>query len=164
MKLKSSLFALALIGCLPAMTVGAETSFDEQAYAGATKADVWKAVMNSLAANDLPVVGADFERGKIRVRQHNYLNRRWAACPNIDRQSFDPLSPANLGIRSSPLYRGVDLRLEITETATGTRLALDPRFTNVGRDVNRRSFSFQFRCQSTGVLEQVLFSAAGESL
>lgn len=163
MKLISPLFALVLIGCMPAMTAGAGTAFDQQAYAGATKADVWNAVMTSLAVNDLPVVGADFERGKIRARQHGYLDRRWAACPTVDRRSFDPLSPANLGVRSSPLYRGVDLRLEITETATGIRLALDPRFSDVGRDGGRRNFAFQFRCRSTGVLEQVLFSAAGAS-
>ena len=100
------------------------------------------------------------DRARCASGNTNYLNRRWAACPNIDYRSFNPLSPANIGVRTSPLYRGVDLRLEITATETGTRLAMDPRFFDVGRDGGRREYAFQMRCQSTGVLEKVLFDAA----
>lgn len=162
MKPIPSLFALILISCAPVTEAGTERPLAEQVYSGATKAEVWEAVMSSLEAHDLPVVAADFDRGKIRARQHGYLNRRFAACPNIDIRSFDPLSPANLRVRSSPLYRGVDLRLEITGTETGTRLALDPRYTDVDRDDGRREFAIQIRCRSTGVLEQKLFDAADD--
>jgi hypothetical protein len=105
------------------------------------------------------VVAADFEQGVIRARQHNYLNQAWASCWPAHRRSFDPTHGSNLRVRSSPLYRGVDLRLEITETPSGVRLALDPHYSNVGRDTQRRRFAFQIPCQSTGVLEQELFTA-----
>lgn len=163
MKSMMTLLALLLTGCAPLAEAGTRELPVQRIYADATKAEVWDAVMTSLRANDLPVVAADFRQGKIRVRQHNYLNGRWAACPNIDRRSFDPLAPANLGIRTAPLYRGVDLRLEITATKTGTRLALDPRFFDVGRDDGRRAFAFQTRCRSTGILEQALIDAAAGS-
>ncbi|MEM7041328.1 MAG: hypothetical protein AAF543_00820 [Pseudomonadota bacterium] len=160
MKPIAAALALALFGCAPTTDAGAEQPVAERIYAGANKADVWKAVVNALDANDLPVVAADVERGKIRVRQHNYLDRRFAACPSLDSRSFDPVSPVNLGVRSAPLYRGTDLRIEITETETGIRLALDPRYTDVGRDYGRREFALQIRCRTTGVLEQALFTAA----
>jgi hypothetical protein len=155
--------ALAMLGCVPAFQVDAGGPGVERVYAEATKAEVWQAVMTSLEANDIPVVASDFERGKIRARQHNYLNGRWAACPSLDGPDFDPLSPANLRGRAWPLYRGVDLRLEIVGTETGTQLALNPRYYNVGRDYGRRAFAIQVRCRSTGVLEHVLFKAAGKS-
>ncbi len=161
MKSKTILLALLLIGSLPMTEAGSDELPVQQVYPHATKAEVWQSVMASLRAQDLPVVANDFERGKIRVRQHNYLDARWAACPTIDRVSFDPLSPVNLGIRSAPLYRGTDLRLQVTETATGTQLALDPRYSDVGRDYGRRRFAVQIACRSTGVLEQALFTAAG---
>lgn len=161
MKLSLPALALIIIGCLPTAEAGTPQLYAEQGFSGTTKAEVWKAVMTSLEENDLPVVAADFERGKIRVRQHNYLDGRFAACPNIDRRNVNPLSPANLGSRSWPLYRGVDLRLEISGTETGTRLSLDPRYYDVGRDDGRRAFAIQIRCRSTGVLEQILFTAAG---
>lgn len=161
MKSISLLLPLILTACVSTTEAGTRGPLAEHVYASASKADVWQAVMASLEENDLPVVAADFERGKIRARQHNYLDRRFAACPNLDNRSFDPLSPANLRGRSWPLYRGVDLRLEITGTETGTRLSLDPRYTDVGRDYGRRDFAIQVRCRSTGVLEQALFSAAG---
>lgn len=160
MKSISALVALTLIGCMPAIHVGADELGVEQVYAGTTKAEVWKAVLDSLETNDIPVVASDFERGKIRARQHNYLNGLWAACPNLDRANVDPLAPANLRGRSWPLYRGVDLRLEITGTETGTQLLLDPRYYNVGRDYGRREFAIQVPCRSTGVLEHALFTAA----
>ena len=160
MKSMTVLLALLLMSGAAITKAGSEELPVRQVYAHMTKAEVWQSVMAGLRANDLPVVGADFQRGKIRVRQHNYLDNRWAACPNIDRVRFDPLSPVNIGIRSAPLYRGVDLRLEVTETATGTQLALDPRYTDVSRDYGRRSFAVQIRCRSTGVLEQILFKAA----
>ncbi|MDH3660724.1 MAG: hypothetical protein OEU92_12000 [Alphaproteobacteria bacterium] len=161
MKSISPLLALMLAACISTTEAGTRGLSAEQVYAGTSKAEVWQAVMKSLEANDLPVVAADFERGKIRARQHNYLDVRFAACPNLDNRSFDPLSPANFGVRSAPLYRGVDLRLEISETETGTRLSLDPRYYNVGRDLGRREFAIQIHCRSTGVLEQALFTAAG---
>ena len=159
MKSTTLLLALLLTGA-PMTQAGSEQLPVQQVYPHATKTEVWQSVMAGLRANDLPVLAADFERGKVRVRQHNYLDSRWAACPTVDQVSFDPLSPVNLGIRSAPFYRGTDLRLEITETATGTQLALDPRFSDVGRDYGRRSFAFQIRCRSTGVLEQALLTAA----
>ncbi len=134
-------------------------SLFERLYVDASKAEVWQAVMASLAANDLPVVGADFERGKIRARQHNYLNAQWASCFDGSYRSFDPTHPTNLNVRSAPLYRGVDIRLEVTETDNGTRLALNPHYYDVDRDTRRREFAFQVPCRSTGVLEQVLFDA-----
>ena len=134
-------------------------SLFERLYVGTGKAEVWQAVMASLAANDLPVVGADFERGKIRARQHNYLNAQWASCYDGSHRSFDPTHPTNLNVRSAPLYRGVDIRLEITETTKGTRLALNPHYYDVDRDSQHREFAFQVPCRSTGVLEQVLFDA-----
>ncbi|MGI9417271.1 MAG: hypothetical protein ACR2RA_05470 [Geminicoccaceae bacterium] len=161
MKRTASFFALMLTGCAPVTEAGIDNPRAERIFAGATKTEVWQAVMTSLEASDLPVVAADFDQGKIRARQHNYLDRRWAACPSPDLRSFDPLSPVNLGARSSPLYRGVDLRLEVAETETGTRLALDPRYSDVGRDDGRSTFAFQISCRSTGVLEQTLFTAAG---
>lgn len=163
MKLTTPLLALMLTGCIPATEAGTRPPLSERVYLGSTKAEVWQSVMTSLEANDIPVVAADYDRGRIRARQHNYLNGRFAACPNIDRRSFDPLSPANLGIRAAPLHRGVDLRVEIAGTATGTRLSLDPRYTHVGRDDGRRAFAFQIDCRSTGVLEQTLFNAASGS-
>ncbi len=155
--------ALAVLGGLTALPVSAGGLGAERVYSGATKAEVWQAVISSLEANDIPVVASDFEHGKIRARQHNYLDGRWAACPSLDAPNFNPLSPANLRGRSWPLYRGVDLRLEITGTETGTQLALDPRYYNVGRDYGRREFAIQVRCRSTGILEQMLFSAASKS-
>lgn len=134
-------------------------SLFERLYVGAGKAEVWQAVMASLAANDLPVVGADFQRGKIRARQHNYLNAQWASCFDGSYRSFDPTHSTNLNVRTAPLYRGVDIQLEVTETAKGTRLALNPHYYNVDRDTRRRKFAFQVPCRSTGVLEQVLFDA-----
>ncbi len=162
MKSVTTLLALLLIGSAPMNEASSEDLRVREVYPHVTKAEAWQSVMAGLSANDLPVTSADFERGNIRVRQHNYLDNRWAACPNIDRLSFDPLSPVNINIRSAPLYRGVDLRLEITETATGTQLALDPRYSDVGRDYGRRAFAFQVRCRSTGVLEQILFTAVGK--
>ncbi|MEM8951836.1 MAG: hypothetical protein AAGA21_00565 [Pseudomonadota bacterium] len=159
MKLTATILTLTLIALVPAAEAGAKRLVAEQAFSGTTKAEAWKAVMASLEANDLPVIASDFERGQIRVRQHNYLDRRFAACPSLDNRNFNPLSPSNIGARSWPLYRGVDLRLEITGTATGTRLALDPRYYNVGRDEGRREFAVQVRCRSTGVLEKILFTA-----
>lgn len=160
MKSIAAMVTLMLIGWVPVAQAGSGSSpLIERSFAGQSKAELWAAVLASLRHNDIPVVAADFKRGKIRARQHNYLNGRWAACPNLDRRSFDPASPANLGVRSAPLYRGVDLRLEITKTATGTQLALDPRYYNVGRDDGRRAFAIQVRCRSTGVLEQTLFTA-----
>lgn len=155
--------ALAMLGCLTALPVNAGGLGVERVYSGTTKAEVWEAVIASLEANDIPVVASDFERGKIRARQHNYLNGHWAACPSIDAPNFNPLSAANLRGRAWPLYRGVDLRLEITGTATGTQLALAPRYYNVGRDYGRREFAIQVRCRSTGILEQLLFNAASKS-
>lgn len=155
--------ALTVMSCVSAAQVNAGNPNIERVYTGATKADVWQAVVASLEANDIPVIASDFDRGKIRARQHNYLDGRWAACPNLDTANFDPLSPVNLRARTWPLYRGVDLRLEITGTETGTQLALDPRYYNVGRDYGRREFAVQVRCRSTGILEQALFNAAGKS-
>ncbi|MEM9441706.1 MAG: hypothetical protein AAGA73_14765 [Pseudomonadota bacterium] len=155
--------ALTVMSCVSAAGVKADEPSIERVFKGATKDDVWQAVVSSLEANDIPVVASDFDRGKIRARQHDYLDGRWAACPDLDATNFDPLSPANLRSRTWPLYRGVDLRLEITGTETGTQLALDPRYYDVGRDFGRREFAVQVRCQSTGVLEQALFNAAGES-
>lgn len=155
--------ALMLLGCVHTTKADTERFAEEQAYPGKTKAAVWQAVMASLERHDLPVTASDFERGKIRARQHNYLNGRWAACPSLDQRSFNPLAPANLRARSWPLYRGVDLRLQIVETETGTQLTLDPRYYNVGRDYGRlRDFAVQVPCQSTGVLEHALFTAAGK--
>ena len=159
MKLSLSILAVTLIALVPAAEAGTKRPLAEEAFSGTTKAEAWEAVMASLEANDLPVVASDFKRGKIRVRQHNYLDRRFAACPRLDNRNVNPLSPSNLGARSWPLYRGVDLHLEITGTATGTRLALDPRYYNVDRDYGRRDFAVQVRCRSTGVLEQILFTA-----
>ena len=160
--MRSVLPGLALI-LLTALPVTAGGVGVERDYSGVTKAEVWEAVISSLEANDIPVIASDFERGKIRARQHNYLNGLWAACPSLDTPNFNPLSPANLRGRAWPLYRGVDLRLEITGTATGTQLALDPRYYNVGRDYGRREFAIQVHCRSTGILEQVLFKAASQS-
>lgn len=135
----------------------------QRVYPDASKADVWQAVMTDLASHDLPIVTADFERGKIRARQHNYLNTAWARCASTYRRSFDPTHTTNLRARSAPIYRGVDLRLEIVETAMGTTLSLSPSYSNVGRDHGRRAFAFQIPCQSTGVLEQALFTASGNA-
>lgn len=154
-----SILALALIGSVATMDAGAEPSSVERTYVGTSKAEVWQAVVTTLEANGLPVTAESFEHGEIRARRHDDFERRWAACPKLDTRSFDPLSPANLGVRSSPLYRGVDLRLEITETTTGTRLTLDPRYFDVGRDNGRRAFAVQISCRSTGVLEQALFTS-----
>ncbi len=155
------LIALSLAGCASTSEADGRDLLAQRTFLGADKAEVWEAVLANLRANDIPVVVADFERGRIRARQHNYLNERWAACTDLDRRNFDPLSPANLGIRSAPLYRGVDLKVEVKETATGTRLALDPRYTDVGRDYGRREYAVQIRCRSTGILEQALFTAIG---
>jgi hypothetical protein len=155
--------ALAFVICASASGAENLNPYAHRTFTDATKADVWQSVIASLSTHDLPVVSADFKHGKIRARQHNYLNALWASCPPIDRRSFDPIATSNLGIRSAPLYRGVDLRLEVIETETGTQLSLDPRYYNVGRDNGRREFSFQTRCQSTGVLENALFNAAGSS-
>jgi hypothetical protein len=163
MKPSLPILALMLIGSTSALQAGTERWGAEQLYSGKSKETVWQAVMASLEVNDIPVVASDFEQGRIRARQHNYLDGRWAACPNLDRRSVDPLSAANLGARSWPVYRGVDLKLEISGTATGTQLALDPRYYTVGRNYGRqRDFAVQVRCQSTGVLEHALFTAAGE--
>lgn len=160
MKSIVTVLALLMTGCSFVSLADTQELPLKHTYTDSTKAEVWENVLASLRANDLPVTASDFRRGKIRVRQYNYLNYRWAACPNIDIRSFDPLSPANFGIRASPLYRGVDLRLEIIGTEAGTRLSMDPRFFDVGRDGGRREYAFQMRCQSTGVLERTLFRAA----
>lgn len=162
MKLNLPILALTLIASVSSAEAGTRSLLAEQAIAGTTKAEAWQAVMASLEANDLPVVASDFERGSIRVRQYNYLDHRFAACPTLDNRDFDPLSSTNLRARSWPLYRGVDLRLEITGTETGIRLALDPRYYDVGRDYGRREFAVQISCRSTGVLEQALFSAVSD--
>lgn len=137
-----------------------DASSVQRIYPGASKAAIWQSVMTSLGRQDLPVVASDFEHGKIRARQHNYLNRAWASCAPTYRRSFDPIHPTNLRVRSSPIYRGVDLKLEIAETAEGAILSLTPSYSNVGRDDGRRAFAFQMPCQSTGVLEQTLFAAS----
>lgn len=135
----------------------------QRVYPGVSKAELWQSVMTSLANHDLPVVASDFERGKIRARQHNYLNRAWAHCASINRRTFSPTDVTNLRARSAPIYRGVDLKLEILETADGALLALTPRYSNVDRDYGRRSFALQIPCQSTGILEQALFTASDHS-
>lgn len=134
----------------------------QRVYDGVGKSEVWQSVMASLKKQDLPVVASDFERGKIRARQHNYLNAAWASCPNSYTRFFDPAHPTNLNLRSSPLYRGVDLKLEIAETAGDTTLSLKPSYTNAVSDTRRRTFAFQVSCKSTGILEQTLFAAAGD--
>lgn len=161
-RLLIALMAPLLVGCISVGLAEPREPPFQKIYPQAGKTEVWQSVMASLAKSDLPVVGADFERGRIRARQHNYLNAHWASCPDTNLRSFDPTHPTNLRARSWPLYRGVDLRLEITETAEGTRLTLDPRYYNVGRDSGRREFAFQVPCRSTGILEQVLFSAPAE--
>lgn len=135
----------------------------QQVYPGVSKAELWQSVMKSLANHDLPVVASDFERGKIRARQHNYLNRAWAHCASTNRRSFSPTNVTNLRSRSAPIYRGVDLMLEILDTADGALLALTPRYSNVDRDYGRRSFAFEVPCQSTGILEQALFAASDKA-
>ncbi|MEZ5933801.1 MAG: hypothetical protein R3F54_17985 [Alphaproteobacteria bacterium] len=164
MKPSLPILAMMLIGGASTLQAGTERWGTEQVYSGKSKESVWQAVIASLEANDIPVVASDFEHGRIRATQSDYLDERWAACPNLDRRDVDPLAPANLGTRSWPLYRGVDLQLEITGTETGTQLALDPRYYTVGRDYGRqRDLAVQVRCRSTGVLEHALFTAAGDN-
>ncbi len=160
--------AMGVIGVL--LSSGMSISFaapgassNQRVYPGVDKAKVWQSVMLSLAQQDLPVVTADFDHGKIRARQHDYLNTAWAHCAPGYRRSFDPTHASNLRVRSAPLYRGVDLKLDISETAEGTTLSLDPSYTNVGRDTQRREFAFQTPCRSTGILEQILFAAPGDA-
>lgn len=148
-----------LSSCISIGLADAGASSIQRTYPGLSKDDVWQSVMTRLAEQDIPVVASDFERGKIRARQHNYLNAAWASCVPGYHRSFDPTHVSNLRARSSPLYRGVDLRLEIVESDEGTILSLSPRYSTVDRDTQRRQFAFQIPCQSTGVLEQVLFSA-----
>ena len=157
-------FVMGIIGLL--MSSAASTGFaspgassNQRVYPGVDKAEVWQSIMLSLAEHDLPVVTADFDHGKIRARQHDYLNAAWAHCAPSYRRSFDPTHATNLRARSAPLYRGVDLKLDISETAGGTILSLEPSYTNVGRDTRRREFAFQIPCRSTGILEQILFTA-----
>jgi len=163
--MKSTVFAIVIsFSFLLSSTISigsadAGTSSIQRTYLGISKDDVWQSVMTRLAEQDIPVVASDFERGKIRARQHNYLNTAWASCASGHRRSFDPTHVTNLRARSSPLYRGVDLRLEIVETDQGITLSLNPRYSNVTRDTQRRAFAFQIPCRSTGVLEQTLFAA-----
>ena len=165
--MKSTVFAIVasflLSGCISIGLADAGEPSVQRNYLGLSKAEVWQSVMTRLAEQDIPVVASDFERGKIRARQHNYLNAAWASCVPGYHRSFDPTHVTNLRARSWPLYRGVDLRVEIIETDQGTTLSLKPRFSNVDRDSQRREFAFQIPCQSTGVLEQALFSAPREA-
>lgn len=149
-----------LCGCVSIGLAEPKGPSVQRSYFGVGKEEVWQSVMATLARHDLPVVASDFEQGKIRARQHNYLNAAWASCASTDRRSFDPTHVTNLGLRASPLYRGVDLRIEIDETDRGTTLSLRPRYSDVTRDYGRRAFAFQIPCQSTGVLEQALFRAS----
>jgi hypothetical protein len=144
-----------LLGCQkPQPTYQVERS---RTYQESKNVD-WDRILQFLQANDLTVLQANPDQGRIEAERQNYQDTAgWAECElarATDRSSDTP-RPRRARQR---VDRSVSLTIGVREAGAATEVAIDDTFTET-QIHPWRNLPFETGCISRGVLEKSLLDA-----